>query len=315
MYLAVAGVVLTVYRLTLLPGIGYFGDTAKFQFVGKVLGIPHATGYPTYVVLNHLFVTLFPFGSSAAKANLLSAVFAAGAIVLLTALLRRLGVRTTVACATALAFAFTPGLWSQSVIAEVYTLHLLFVAAIVYLLVAWSEGAITGSPVPGRRHPGRRLRQPPDHRDAGAGGAVHRPRQPWPGRQPHDRDLRRGRCRRRRFPVPLPDRPGPDGGGLSRARAHGREGTLVRRERSAVQAPHVPVHPGRAAHRADPAVSRLHVERHVASCRRRRRRARGGAHPFAHHRVPRCPRHRQRRLGAQLRHSRHRRCTCCPRTW
>ncbi len=140
-YLAVAGVVLTVYRLTLLPGIGYFGDTAKFQFVGKVLGIPHATGYPTYVVLNHLFVTLFPFGSSAAKANLLSAVFAAGAIVLLTALLRRLGVRTTVACATALAFAFTPGLWSQSVIAEVYTLHLLFVAAIVYLLVAWSEGA------------------------------------------------------------------------------------------------------------------------------------------------------------------------------
>lgn len=41
-----------VYSFTLLPGIGYQGDTAKFQFVGKVLGIPQPTGYPTYIFLN-----------------------------------------------------------------------------------------------------------------------------------------------------------------------------------------------------------------------------------------------------------------------
>ena len=31
-------VVFLVYVFTLLPGVGYSGDTAKFQFVGKVLG-------------------------------------------------------------------------------------------------------------------------------------------------------------------------------------------------------------------------------------------------------------------------------------
>ena len=49
-----------VYFATLLPGVGYSGDTSKFQFLGKILGIPHPTGYPLYLVLNNLFVTLFP---------------------------------------------------------------------------------------------------------------------------------------------------------------------------------------------------------------------------------------------------------------
>ena len=75
------------YLSTLLPGIGYSGDTIKFQYLGKVLGIPHAPGYPLYLVLNHLFVSFFPFGSLAYKVNLLSAIYALGACLVLFKLL------------------------------------------------------------------------------------------------------------------------------------------------------------------------------------------------------------------------------------
>ena len=133
------GLLGAVYWATLLPGVGYSGDTAKFQFIGKILGTPHATGYPTYVVLNHFFVTLFPLGTLAAKANLLSAVFSIGATLVLFRILLALEVSSFIAFVTALAFGLTPTLWLQSVVAEVYTFHLLFVALIVYFFVRWSQ--------------------------------------------------------------------------------------------------------------------------------------------------------------------------------
>ena len=125
------------YLASLLPGIGASGDTIKFQFVGKILGVPHATGYPLYTVLNYLFVTLFPFGSTAYKANLLSAVCAVGACVMLFKLLRLLGVGNVVALVSALAFGFSRAFWSLAVVAEVYTLLVLFMAAVSYFLIKW----------------------------------------------------------------------------------------------------------------------------------------------------------------------------------
>lgn len=138
LYPAVLVVLLgTGYLATLLPGIGYSGDAIKFQYIGKVLGIAHAPGYPLYTVLNHLFVTLFPFGSTAYKANLLSAVCAVGACVMLLELLRLLGVRPVVALVSTLAFGFSKVFWSQAVVAEVYTLLIFFMAATSYFLVRW----------------------------------------------------------------------------------------------------------------------------------------------------------------------------------
>jgi hypothetical protein len=123
---------------TLLPGVG-FGDTAKFQFVGWVLGTPHATGYPNYLVLNHLFLKLVPFGSLAWRANLLSAVFAVAALLVMCRLLVALGVRGGVAALVALAFGLTPTLWSQALAAEVYTLNLLFIASVTFAFVRWRQ--------------------------------------------------------------------------------------------------------------------------------------------------------------------------------
>ena len=125
------------YLATLLPGIGYSGDTIKFQYLGQVLGIPHAPGYPLYLVLNHLFVTLVPFGSAAYKVNLLSALYAALACLMLFKLLRLLGTGPFVALVAALAFGFSKSFWSQAVVAEVYTLLVLFIASVSYFLLRW----------------------------------------------------------------------------------------------------------------------------------------------------------------------------------
>jgi hypothetical protein len=130
-------VVFIVYLKTLLPGVGYSGDTSKFQFIGKVLGTPHEPGSPTYVMLNYLFVSVFPIGTTGFKANLLSAVFSALALFVLSRTLLLLGVRRWITAAVVLIFGFTYTLWSQSVVAEVYTLNVLFVALTIHFLLRW----------------------------------------------------------------------------------------------------------------------------------------------------------------------------------
>ncbi len=128
-----------VYLWTLLPGTGYSGDTAIFQFVGKVLGVAHAPGSPTYVILNHIWVSVLPFGSLAWRANLLSAVLAVAACVVFRRLGTALGAGPVASTAAAVAFGLTPTFWSQSVVAEVYSLHALFVAATLLLLILWAR--------------------------------------------------------------------------------------------------------------------------------------------------------------------------------
>ncbi|CAN5502251.1 hypothetical protein BH18ACT1_BH18ACT1_06450 [soil metagenome] len=132
-------VLLACYLATLLPGVGFSGDTAKFQYIGRVLGTPHQTGYPLYVLLNAAFVRAVPFGSLAWRANLLSAVLAAAACGLLVLVLTRLGCRLPVAAGTALTFGLTVTLWAQAVVAEVYTLHVLACVAALGLLLHWQR--------------------------------------------------------------------------------------------------------------------------------------------------------------------------------
>ncbi len=127
----------TIYTLTLLPGPGYHGDTGKFQFVGYMLGTPHETGYPTYLILNFLFTHLVPIGSIALRANLLSALFSVAASFVVWRILLLLGFNRLLAFSTALTFGLTPTLWSQSVIAEVYSLNALFVALVIFFFIRW----------------------------------------------------------------------------------------------------------------------------------------------------------------------------------
>lgn len=135
-------ITLGLYLSTLAPTVLY-ADSAEFQFVAWLPGIAHATGYPLYILLGWLWTHLFSYGEVAWRMNLLSAVFAAMAVGFVYKAGRQLLdltlpqtprlARQITAAGGALTFAITPTFWSQAIIAEVYTLHALFVVAVLGL--------------------------------------------------------------------------------------------------------------------------------------------------------------------------------------
>lgn len=126
------------YLHTLLPSIGYSGDTAKWQLLGKVLGTPHATGYPLYILINHIFIAL-PIGTIAYRANLLSALCAVLALVVVYAIINTLVARESMAFLASLFLSGIPAFWSQALVAEVYTLNAFLVSLTLYLLIKWFQ--------------------------------------------------------------------------------------------------------------------------------------------------------------------------------
>ncbi len=131
-----------IYGATLYPGVGgrlNAGDSAKFQFIGTILGVPHEPGYPQYVVLNHLWTRLpFP-GDIATRVNALSAVLAllAGTLTYVTAW--RLSRSSIGAALGAWGFLLAPTMWTLATEAEVYTLHLFWTALFVWALCTWAR--------------------------------------------------------------------------------------------------------------------------------------------------------------------------------
>lgn len=130
---ALAALSLALYLLTLAPTVAtVFDDSLEFQVVLPSLGIAHPTGYPLYTILGWLFSHL-PVGDPAYRVNLFSAVAGAATVGLLCLVARRLGVTRAAAAAVSLVYALSPVWWSQATIAEVYTLHGLFMALILLL--------------------------------------------------------------------------------------------------------------------------------------------------------------------------------------
>jgi hypothetical protein len=138
--LAIAAALITfeVYLITIYPGLFGMGDAAKFSFVGKVLGTPHAPGYPMYVWVSHLFSYL-PFGTLAFRMNVLSALLAAVAVYFLYFAARALGTRPAVAVSAAFALGLGRSFWAKAQYAKGYTLTAALVCAGIVLLLRWSQ--------------------------------------------------------------------------------------------------------------------------------------------------------------------------------
>lgn len=128
---------LAVYVATLLPATGW-GDIARFQYVAQVWGIPHRFGYPLYIALSRLFGYL-PVGTLAYRVNLMSAVFAALAGVMVYSIIMQLVADRIAAASAALSFAFSQELWTQAVVAEVYTLNAFLIGAVILSLLVWHQ--------------------------------------------------------------------------------------------------------------------------------------------------------------------------------
>jgi len=129
------------YLATLAPGLTWAnngadgGDLVTAVATG---GVPHPSGYPTYLLLARLFQFL-PFGSVAYRTNLFSAVCTVLAAVLVYYLVLGLPYAPLrgnwlAGLFSAYAFGLAPMVWSQAVISEVYGLHALFLALVLYLL-------------------------------------------------------------------------------------------------------------------------------------------------------------------------------------
>ena len=109
--------------------------------------LPHPPGFPAYVLAGDLFMRI-PFGDPAWRLNLLSAMFAAGAVGLTIAAVRRVGVSVIAASVAGLMLAFAPLFWSQAIIVEVYAFAAFGASLVMYLTLrdapAWLSAFVLG---------------------------------------------------------------------------------------------------------------------------------------------------------------------------
>jgi len=136
-------ILLAVYLTSMAPGLTWANlgaDGGDLIAAAATGGIAHPTGYPLYLLIARLF-QFIPVGSLAFRTNLMSAVAAITAALLVNALVIRalsfshVTLNRLAGLAAGLAFGLSPLLWSQAVITEVYALHALFVALLLFLCV------------------------------------------------------------------------------------------------------------------------------------------------------------------------------------
>lgn len=129
--LAVFAVLFTIYYLT-APRTVALEDDGLFILAGYFNGLAHPPGYPLYTWLSHLF-TQIPIGSVALRVHMLSALFGASTGIALWWCIVVFTNNRIAAFGAAIAYGLSDIFWSQSIIAEVYTLNTFF----FFLLFAW----------------------------------------------------------------------------------------------------------------------------------------------------------------------------------
>jgi tetratricopeptide (TPR) repeat protein len=152
-----------VYFYTLAPTLT-LEDSGELAVAGDFLGVPHPPGYPIWTIISWIFTKIFAFVTFRGQPNpawsigLVSAVFGALAAGVTAMLICRSGSdflhqsREALHTATqatenlicgiggvvgSLLFAFSPGMWSQSTIIEVYSLNAFFLVLIFLLTYRW----------------------------------------------------------------------------------------------------------------------------------------------------------------------------------
>jgi hypothetical protein len=133
--------VLLLYTATLAPGV-VGGDAGEHQFAAPLLGIPHATGYPLYILAGKLWTLLLPVGGMAWRMNFFSAVggaFAAATTALVVARLVHNPQSTASPLVAGLTLAFGFTLWQWSTIAGVRSWNVFFFALLTLEATIWRE--------------------------------------------------------------------------------------------------------------------------------------------------------------------------------
>ncbi len=147
-----------VYMMTLSPGVSWAHhseDSGDLITAAYLLGIPHPTGYPLFCIMGWIWSHVFVIGSVAWRMNALSALFGAiAAAVTVRAvwssfdllpfdsfrILTRFS-RGLASLASGLVLAFATDVWKLSVVTEVYSLNLFFIALLSWILIELMVGA------------------------------------------------------------------------------------------------------------------------------------------------------------------------------
>ena len=132
-----------VYAVGACPTI-YVGDSGELVAAAYLLGIPHPSGYPLYVLLGKLWTLLVPLGSVAYRMSLFSVFCAAAAVFVLHRLCRSLGLHPLAAAFAALLFAVSPSFWGEANVQRVYALNALFTALATAAAVSWHRSRKPG---------------------------------------------------------------------------------------------------------------------------------------------------------------------------
>jgi hypothetical protein len=143
---------LALYIRTAAPSV-LSGDSAEFQLAAALLGVPHPTTYPLYILLGHLATLLLPLGDLAWRVTIVSAVCAALAVALFFLLARRITASGPAALVGALALGLAPGLWNAATLAEVYALLAALLVGLCYLIETKDEGPRTKDQGPADQPP------------------------------------------------------------------------------------------------------------------------------------------------------------------
>mgnify|MGYP006272100099 CR=1 FL=1 len=148
---------LILYLLTVAPTVSFW-DAGEFIASVYKLQVMHPPGAPFYMLVGRFFSMLAPSPETVAfTVNLISVLASAGTVLLTHLIIVRL-VRTwqgdpdtwttgqriialTSGVVGALTYAATDSFWFNAVESEVYALSMFFTAAVVYLIMRWSEEA------------------------------------------------------------------------------------------------------------------------------------------------------------------------------
>ena len=123
-----------------------FGDAGEFTAAAATLGLPHAPDYPFYTLAARAFGVLAPLGNWAYRTNLFSAAASAAALAVLGDALRRLGLGRPARWAALLGLGLAP-LWRyEAAVTEVFGLHLLCAAALLWVLARFGPRVCASRP-------------------------------------------------------------------------------------------------------------------------------------------------------------------------
>lgn len=122
-------VALAVLYVVRLPTTVQFGDTAELVMAAVGRFNAHPPGYPLWVWFQEAFITVLPLKTEYWRAALASSLFSIAAYLLLWFHLKR----GAIAFGFVAVLAFSRVVWRYSLLPDVFSLHLLFAAIVLYL--------------------------------------------------------------------------------------------------------------------------------------------------------------------------------------